>query len=131
MPTRTKGADLDNAVAADLLGKHVPVGKCKPRQLWHVAMTKSGLASSWASIKDAQPLLSDFLDATGGRIPRQHSLTLQVDAFLKHNNMFWSLTDVELAVKCVRCMMQSVLAKKRNNCAFPRSIYVCNASRTK
>eukprot|EP00959_Pyramimonas_sp_CCMP1952_P007786 162756-Pyramimonas_sp.AAC.1 len=62
-----------------------------------------------------------MLDISKGRIPKQEVLSHQLDKWLKDNGMTWAFVDVERAVSNLRCMVQSLLALRRNGTPAPRN----------
>ena len=114
--TRTTGCDLEDKQMFGLWDTYVPLATCKPKQLWALPkVAKNGLTSSWTTIAKNYPMLSLLLDESKGLIPKQAKLTDQLMRWLAEHKMTWSYKDAEQSCTCLRCMLQSMLAHKRNN----------------
>ena len=109
--------NLSDKDAAELFASHVPLGRCKPGQLFILPkITKQGLSSSWAAMLSHYNILSAILDVTKGCVPCQKSLTAQFRTFLASHAMAWSLNDLEKSTYHLRSMLRSL----RNLKSAPR-----------
>ncbi len=111
---RTAGVDLRDADVFAVLNDHVPVGQCRPKELFKLsAIKKDGHSSEWQIFKKNHGLLNDILDLSDGRIPRQKTFTLQLGGWLKEKGMQWGIKDIERSASDLRCMLLNLLALKR------------------
>ena len=114
--SRTTGCDLEDKQMFALWDTYVPLATCKPKQLWALPKTaKNGMTSSWTTIAKNYPMLSLLLDESNGLIPKQAKLTDQLMRWLADHKMTWSYKDAEQSCTWLRCMLQSMLAQKRNH----------------
>eukprot|EP00959_Pyramimonas_sp_CCMP1952_P101870 2130776-Pyramimonas_sp.AAC.1 len=91
---RTEGVDLPPKDARAILNDRVPLAQCRPKELGKLPQkSKDGTCSEWATIRNNESLLSDTLDASRGRIPKQKSVALSLDGWLKNNAMNGSYTE--------------------------------------
>ena len=103
--------------AAELFASHVPLGRCKPGQLFILPkITKQGLSSSWAVMLLHYSIVSAILYAQTGCVPCQKSLTAQPRTFLATSSMTWSFNDLEKSTYHLRPMLRSL----RNLKSTPR-----------
>ena len=104
------------------MDSNVPLGKCRPNDLFKLhKIGPDGLAREWHVIKQHYQLISEMLDVSKGRVPKQKVLSHQLDSWLKKNGMTWAFRDVERAVSDLRCMFQSLLSLRRNDTPAPRN----------
>ena len=109
--------NLSDRDAAELFASHVPLGRCKPGQLFVLPkITKQGLSSCWAVMVSHYNILSEILDVTKGFVPCQKSLTAQFKTFLANSSMTWSVNDLEKSTYHLRSMLRSL----RNLKSAPR-----------
>ena len=123
---RRTGVDISNDEASVLFSTYIKLGLCRPKVLFKVdKVDKNHLTSSWADMKQNYEFLSQLSEKTKGRLLKSKKIGLQLDSFLRHNDMVWAMSDVELAISGLRAMvgtlgMLSRCAEKRP----PRS-YEC------
>jgi hypothetical protein len=118
--SRTAGTNVDDVVMDRMLEAHIPIGKCKPGELFKVAkVTKAGTTSCWASIKTNFGLIDEILEATKGRLVNQKKFSVQLSAFLHKHGLKWALNDRERAAYGLRTMMRTLLAMKREGRKAP------------
>ena len=69
---RTRGVDLSSEKVFEILDNTVAVKSCAPNELFKIGIiNKSGKPSDGAAMKKAMPTLTQFLDASGGRAPKE------------------------------------------------------------
>ena len=66
---RTKGIDLPDNVILDVLSNALPIGSCKPTELFKIdRATKAGVTASWTTIAKHKHILTEVLDVSHGRV---------------------------------------------------------------
>ena len=119
---RIAGFDFPDDAASKLFDCHVSVAYCKPKELFKLSkVTKCGRTSDWACVNRHYGILNEMLDQAAGLIPKPSILTRQLDEWLRHDNRVWALKDVERAVGDLRCMLQSLMALKRDRKSAPKN----------
>ena len=122
MPKRTtKGIDLPDNVILDVLSNALPIGSCKPTELFKIdRATKAGVTASWTTIAKHKHILTEVLDVSHGRVLNQNNWHTQLRVFLQKSGMSWSLVDTERAEYHFRIMMQKLLNTKRSGRLPPK-----------
>lgn len=104
--TRTKAADLSDEAAFAVFSSGVPIGS-SPKSLWPYfhkdGTTRPGV--QWPAVEKLKHVISDVLDASGGRCLKQVRFTKQLNQFLLKNAIMWTPTEVShglpLTVGCL------------------------------
>ena len=93
-----------------VLKAHVPL-EVSPKSLWEYkckpGSKKPGL--QWRYVMKMRPLLSDLLDASGGRVLRQVRFHAQLRSFLLSKGLVWATADSEAPCYRVRMVMSGLL----------------------
>ena len=103
--TRTKATDLPDHAAKELLSKWVPL-EVTPKTIWPYS-PKPGTKRpgvQWHHAAKMQQMLSDILDASGGRCLRQVKFAKQLHDLLLKNGVMWTPTEVEVIVTGHYCI---------------------------
>ena len=118
---RTKGVDLSDLKAKELLEGYMPAGKIHAKNVFSVGnISPSGSCSCWKHIKEYSFLISVFLDATEGRAPKQKSFARQFEIFLRGHGHNWSHNDIENACNRFRIYFSTLLGAARETKSPPR-----------
>ena len=102
--------------ASSVFVAHVPVGRCKPGQLWILPkLTQQGLTSKWGEVSKHYNIISEFIDKTNGHVPLQTPLTRQFASVLKKSELNWSLGDIEKSTYHLRSMLKRLKIKNESS----------------
>ena len=92
---RTKPTDLSDEAAMKFLEPSVPISS-SPKNLW-LFLTKDGAKRPgvhWPSVEKLKHVVSDILDATGGRCLRQVRFAKQLTSLLLKSGIVGTLVEV-------------------------------------
>ena len=112
---RTRGVDVPWKPLHQALTKHVLLADCTPKSLFACKPKQR-----WDAIWKHRSLLSDILDISSGRVPRQVSLHQSFRSWLKSADMEWSNADSERASYDLKNMCSTLLARKRSSAGAPK-----------
>ena len=124
MGKRTKPADLPLEAATDLFKNHLPM-EPSPKLLWASAGPPSASKRPgvpWQTVQRLRPVLSDALDATGGRVMTQVTFTRQLKDHWISKGFVWAYSDVERCSYRIRAYLSSLLNFRRQQLKNDRKV---------
>ena len=113
---RTKPTDLSAQDADEWFANHVSLSHCKPKELWKLTKINArGHSSDWATMSRHHGALTDLVERSSGRVPRQKNLHKQFVSWMAANSLSWAVRDSERAILHLRTMLMSLLSKKNDD----------------
>ena len=124
MPKGLKGVNLPDAAAHTCLSNHVTHVALAPKALFDIGkINKDNHTSRWSVVQKHMPLISDLLDSSQGRVPKQASFLEQFIAWLGNLGIVWAWKDADRAIQHLRCMIRSLASLSASSPAIAPKAY--------